>query len=307
MPESAGGESSQSGTKTRLLATGSDAQVDVVAQPLASVDVPVVEIRLGVLRRLHAHRTDVLEPIPRHLASGRINAVETQAAENACAFCHHPDAIVLGTRRDADHVQEEQTAEEVVAHEAVSKERLGRVPGGQPDEEHEPGETSDQLNHGRSATARNPALAPRRRLLRRVDGLGNIEHGGVEPATVLGKVEGGSNHETGEEENISKVVQQRRQLLEPSVLLEVGEMVIRKNTIGHVPAEGAQLHDEHHLRSCDINRAWVIETLAHNVVDAHVAHEEDEADPRHIRRAPEELCDRVCANGRDEDGSEANP
>lgn len=299
MPESAGGECSQCGTKTRLLATGSDAQVDVVAQPLAGVDVPVIEVRLGVLRSLHAHRTDVLEPIPRHLARGRINAVEAQAAKNACAFRHHPDTIVLGARRDTNHVQEEKADEEVVAHEAVSKERLGREPGREPDEEQEPGEPGNELDHGWSTAAGDLALASGGRLLGRIDRLGNVEHGGVEPSAVLGEVKGGSNHETGEEENISKVVQQGRQLLEPSVLLKVGEVIFGKNTVGHVPAESAELHDEHHLRSCDIDRARVIEALAHNVVDAHMAHEEDEADPWHVRGAPEELCDRVHANGGD--------
>jgi hypothetical protein len=50
-----------------------------------------------------------------------------------------------------------------------------------------------------------------------------------------------------------------------------------------VPAEGMKFHDQHHLRSCDIHCLRVIEDLAVDMVDRHVAHEKDEPNPGHQR------------------------
>ena len=64
VPEGRGRKGSQAGAEARLLAPGSHAQVDIVAQPLVRVDIPGFEIATGVLGKLDAPRVDVPEAIP---------------------------------------------------------------------------------------------------------------------------------------------------------------------------------------------------------------------------------------------------
>lgn len=64
MPECAGGECSQARAETGLLPLWRDAQVDVVAQPIVGVHVPVPEVCTTVLRSLQAPWVYILETIP---------------------------------------------------------------------------------------------------------------------------------------------------------------------------------------------------------------------------------------------------
>lgn len=79
MPERTGGEGSQAGAEAGFLALGRDAEVDVVAQPVIGVLVPVAQISVRVLRRLHSPGIDVLQPIPEDLACLRVKAVVSHA------------------------------------------------------------------------------------------------------------------------------------------------------------------------------------------------------------------------------------
>ena len=51
----------------------------------------------------------------------------------------------------------------------------------------------------------------------------------------------------------------------------------------NVPTERRELHDQDHLGASDINRLRIVDDLAVDVADGHVAHQEDEADPGHQR------------------------
>jgi hypothetical protein len=105
MPEGRGRESGQAGAEARLLAPRGHAQVDVVAQPLVCVDIPGLEVAAGILGKLDAPRVDVPEAIPRDLPCQWVQPLVTESRENASAFRQRPDAVVFGTRRKANHVQ----------------------------------------------------------------------------------------------------------------------------------------------------------------------------------------------------------
>lgn len=125
--------------------------------------------------------------------------------------------------------------------------------------------------------------------------------------SVIGIVKRRTCEEGGEEENPASIVEQRRKLLEPIPLLRVGQLIIRELSVGDVPAKGAQLHEEHHLGTRDVDARGVVGDLAVDVVDRHVAHDKGETDPWHIRARAEELCDAVGAAGADEEGAGAVP
>ena len=90
------------------------------------------------------------------------------------------------------------------------------------------------------------------------------------------------------------------------VALKIDHFVRGKSTVFNIPAEGGELHDEDHLNAGDVDNAPVVDELAVNVVDGHVAHEEDEADPWH-EGAMNVFGNGVCPNGADQDSADASP
>jgi len=127
VPEGAGAEGDEAGAEAWLLALGGDAQVDIVAQPLGRVDVPVVKVALRVLRELDAPRVDVLQAVPRHLTGGRIDALVAQAGQDTGALGQGPDAVVLAAGTEADHVEHKNAAQERVVVVARARDGAGRV------------------------------------------------------------------------------------------------------------------------------------------------------------------------------------
>lgn len=307
MPEGASCKRSQASSEAGLLAARGDSQVDIVAQPLVRVDVPVPEVCPRVLCRLNAPGRDVLQPIPGHLPRDGIDAVVAQPGQDARALRHRPHAIVLAACRKPDHVQDEEAVEEAVVH--ICRPRYGSraVHARQVEEEYNPGQAAGQLPHGGRRAARDLALPPRRRLLGRVYLCRDCEHCRVQPSPVVDIVKGRSDEQAREEEDVAGVVEQARQLSQPAVSLVIGELVLGQYAIGHVPAEGAEFHNHHHLRARDVNHAGIVGGLACDVVDAHVAHQEDEANPWHVWRATEGLGDGVGAARRDRDGAQPAP
>lgn len=77
--------------------------------------------------------------------------------------------------------------------------------------------------------------------------------------------------------------------------------------VRHVPAKGRELHDEHHLGARDVDGGRVVGHLATNVADGHVAHDEDEADPRHVGAGAQVFRNGVDAASADEERDDAIP
>ena len=307
MPKGARDKGRHAGAEAGLLAAGRHAPVNVVAQPVVGVHVPPGQVRARVLGRLDHPGVDVLQAVPRDLAGDGVDAVIAQAGQDAGTFGQGPDAVELETCYLAGHVDQPHALEE----RALDKRRVGDVGGAelarQGDEEADPDEACDSLLGGGGAAARNLALLSHRRLLGRVNLGGHVEHGRVDPAAVLGIVKGRAGKQRREEEHVGGVVDKGRQVLEGAVLLQLRQLVGRQLAVGDVPAEGGQLHDEHHLGSGDVDDGGVVCNLALDVADGHVAHEEDEADPGHVGAAAQVLCDGVGAAGADGEGDDAIP
>ena len=64
VPKGGGGEGEEAGAKAGFLALRGDAEVDVVAEPIVGVFVPVFEVCAGVLGQFDAQGVDVLEAVP---------------------------------------------------------------------------------------------------------------------------------------------------------------------------------------------------------------------------------------------------
>lgn len=203
---------------------------------------------------------------------------------------------------DEKHAVEERSlGEGLVGNVGMAK--LAR----QADKQADPDEPGDGLDGGRGAAARNLALLAHGRLLGGIDLGGDVEHGGVDPAAILGIIKGRPSEQRGEEEHVGSVVDERRELLEGAVLLQLGQLVGGQLAVGDVPAKGRELHDEHHLGAGDVDDVGRVGHLALDVADGHVAHDEEEADPGHIGAAAQELCDGVGAARADGQGEDAIP
>ena len=74
----------------------------------------------------------------------------------------------------------------------------------------------------------------------------------------------------------------------------------------HVPAEGRKLHDQHHLCARYVDQMGISVVLAVDVVDRHVAHEEDKTDPWH-EPSIDVVRYRVGSGGADEQRAYAIP
>ncbi len=90
------------------------------------------------------------------------------------------------------------------------------------------------------------------------------------------------------------------------IALKISDLIRREATVFDVPAEGSQLHNEDHLYACDVDGARIVDELAIDMVDRHVTHEEDEADPWH-EGAIDVTGNGICPNRADEDCANAGP
>lgn len=307
MPQGTGSKGHEAGAEAGLLAAGGDAQVDVVAEPVVGVDVPAAEVASRVLGRLDGPGVNVLQAVPRDPARGGVHAVVAQAGEDAGALGQVPDAVVLEARREAHHVEGPDPAGEAVPDERVGRQHARVVGAAEGHEEADEDEAAHGLPGGGPAAPGDLPPLPDGGLLGRVDGVGDVKHGGVEPPAVVGVVKGRAGEEGREEEDPSGVVEEPGQLREPVPPLGVGQVVVGELSVGDVPAKGAQLHEEHHLGARDVDARGVVGDLAVDVVDRHVAHDKGEADPWHVRARAEEPGDAVGAAGADEEGADAGP
>ena len=76
-------------------------------------------------------------------------------------------------------------------------------------------------------------------------------------------------------------------------------MVGRKLAISNIPAKRRQLHQQDHLRACDVNGPRIVGSLSLNMADGHVAHKIEEANPWHVRAGLEVVGYAVGANRAD--------
>lgn len=307
MPESARHKGRHARSESRLLAPGRNPQVDVVAQPLVGIHVPPSQIRARILRKLNTPRIDVLEPVPRNLASDGVDAVVAQTGQNARALGQRPYAVKLETRHHTGHVN---------VPDALQKRFLGKGLGGdecraesarERNKQSDPHQSSHSLDGGWSAAARNLALLTHRRLLRWVDLGGDVEHARIDPTVVLGVVEGWASKQRGKKEHIGRIIDQRGQLFQGPTLLGLGQLVGGKLAVRHVPAKGRKLHHKNHLGPRNVHHGRVVVYLAVDVADGHVAHDEDEADPRHVGAGAEVFGNGVGAASADEERDDAIP
>ncbi len=104
MPESTSAEGGHTSSESRLLVPRSNAEVDVVSQPLVGVHVPVPKVGSGILGRLDSPWIYILQAIPRHLPSHGIYTVIAQPSQYTRALRQSPYAIILETRSEANHV-----------------------------------------------------------------------------------------------------------------------------------------------------------------------------------------------------------
>lgn len=194
MPESAGGECNQAGTETGFLAAGSDAKIDIIAQPVVGVHVPAAQVRAWVLSSLDGDGVNVLQSVPRNLACHWVYSVVTQTGENTGAFRQCPDAIILEACDETSHVEDEDSAENAILHVRLANKFLVIETAREIHKRGNPTQTGDGLDHGRGAASGNLALLADRRFFGRIDTGRDLEHGGINPAAVVNVVKCGTGH-----------------------------------------------------------------------------------------------------------------
>ena len=306
MPERARGERSQAGSKARFLPLGRYPQVHVVAEPVVGVHIPVLEIGAGILGEFDAERVDVLEAVPIDFPRLGVDAAVADAGEDAGAFGQGPDAVVFHAGDEAEHLEVPDAAEEAVGEVGIVEDEGGVVPFVELEEEEDPDETGDEFDGGGEVGLGDFAAFAGLGFDGGVGARGDFEHGCFDPAAVVDVVEGGAGEEGGEEEHIAGEVEEVGELGESVIALEVGHFFRREAPVFDVPAEGGEFHDEDHLHAGDVDQASVVDELAVDVVDGHVAHEEDEADPWH-KRAVDVFGNGVCSSRADQDSADACP
>lgn len=238
MPESAGCKSDQAGAETRLLASGRNAEIDVVAKPVVGIHVPPGEVRARVLGSFNRDGVDVLQPVPRDLACNWVDSVVSEASQDAGTFRQSPYSVILETSYNPDHVHDKYATDDAMRQVRFVNELLVAKVTREGHKEADPAEAGDGLDHSRGAAARNLALLANRGLLGGVDACRDFEHGCVNPALVVDVVKGGTGHQGWEEENICGEIQDAGEVLQGTLFLEVGEVLIRQLAIGNVPAKG---------------------------------------------------------------------
>ena len=225
VPEGTCDKGRHAGAKAGLLAPRRYAQVDVIAQPVVRVHVPPGEVAPWILGGLYHPRVDVLQTVPRHLAGDGIDTIVAQPGENAGAFRQSPHAVVLESRHQIDHVHDPDAMEQAAAHVRVSNELFVAEAARQGDKEADPDQATGSLKGGRSATARDLALFPHWWFLGRVDVRGDVKHGCVAPAAIFGVVKCRAGEQAREEEDVGREVENRRQVRQGPVPLQVGQLV----------------------------------------------------------------------------------
>lgn len=307
MPESARRKGRHARPESRLLASRRNPQVDVVAQPVVRIHVPPSQIRARILRKLNAPRINVLEPVPRNLAGDGVDAVVAQASQDTRPFSQGPYAVKLEAGHHASHVNVPDTLQKRLLGKSLGGDERRAVSARERNKQTDPDKSSHSLDGGWRAAARNLALLTHRRLLRWVDLGGDVEHARIDPSVVLGVIESRACKQRGKKQHVGRVIDQRGQLLQGPTLLGLGQLVGGKLAVGHVPAKGRKLHDENHLGARDVDNGRVVVDLAVDVADGHVTHDEDEADPRHVRAGAEVFRDGVGAASADEERDDAIP
>lgn len=116
VPERASRESGHTGTEARLLALGSDTQVDIVAQPVVGIFVPASEVAVRVLGSLQSPGINIFQTVPEDLTGFSIEAVVSHAGQDTGALGKGPNAVVLQASSEADHVHDPDTAREGIVH-----------------------------------------------------------------------------------------------------------------------------------------------------------------------------------------------
>lgn len=306
VPESAGHEGRHARTEPGLLPLGRDSQVHIVLQPVVGVLVPASEEAVYVLRSLQSPGVDVLQAVPEHLSGLRVESVVSQAREDASTFRERPHAVVLQPSGESEHVQAPHPPEEVVLHELLAQDRLREVNGSQLQERKNPSHSDDGLLHRGSSAPWDLALLPRWRGLGWVRSRRHIEQGGLDPAAVVDVFERGTREQRREEEDIARVVEDPRELGDGGVLLRVGELTLRQTAVVHVPAEGGELHDQHHLRTGHVHDRGIVEDLPLDLVHGQMSHQEQERNPGH-QRAVHVVRDQVRPRRAEEQGAQAIP
>lgn len=191
-------------------------------------------------------------------------------------------------------------------HVLVTKQQIGAVPTRELQEGKNPDQTIGSFPSSRRATTGNLALLTGWRGSGRVNTGGQLEHAGRQPLAIVDVVEGGTGEQRREKEHIASVVDNGGKIAEGTFLLVIGQLLLRQTAVVDVPAEGGELHDQNHLGTGDVNILRLVPELAIQVVDGHVAHQEDEADPWH-QRALDVFGNDIGTGGADEQGAEASP
>jgi hypothetical protein len=208
VPKCARDERRKSSPETRLLSLGRDPEIHVVPQPVVCVYVPEAEISTSILRCLNLPWLDVGEPIPFCTIGGWIDAIVTDATENACTLRQAPDTVVLHACGKAQHVKLPHPAEEAIFHVLVAKEEGWVVVRGELQEGYNPKGAIGALDSCGQTTTRDFALLACWWSLGRVSSWWKSKHGSCDVVTVVTVVEGWAGHDGWKEEDIASVVEE---------------------------------------------------------------------------------------------------
>jgi hypothetical protein len=207
MPECTCDESCKCSPETRLLSLRSNTEVHVVLEPIVGIDVPESKICTSILRCFNLPRLDVGEPIPFGAAGSLVNPVVAYTTKNARAFGKTPNTVVLHARDKAEHVQLPNSTKDVVLHIVWSQVERGVVVCGELQKGKDPERPVYTFDGCGCATARNLSLLA---CCGSFGGIGpwrKSEHGGRDVVTVVTVIERWASHQSGEEEDISCVVE----------------------------------------------------------------------------------------------------
>jgi len=117
VPEGTGHKCGQAGTEAGLLALRSDAQIDVVTQPVVCVFVPAPEVAIRILGGFKAPRVDIFKAVPEDLAGLGIETIVSHSGQDTGTLGEGPDTVVLEASGKAEHVDDPHAARERIRHE----------------------------------------------------------------------------------------------------------------------------------------------------------------------------------------------
>ena len=245
VPKGAGHKSGHACSEARFLPFRSHSQIYVVAQPVVCVDVPVLQVGPAVLSGLDSPWPDIDKSIPLDAARFGIDSLVAEAGQYTGAFGQSPHTVVLRPCHDPKHMEEQDSIKEARALVLVARQTIGTVHTRQLDECEYPQKPCNQFHGSRCATSRDSSLLACRRMLRRVGASGNVEQTCINPASILGIVEGRPSQECREEKlltvqlrmrpgterarshHVACIVKKPGKLPYGSVSLELGETFLR--------------------------------------------------------------------------------